>query len=120
MNGTRSGSASLLLLDSVARLAGLWTVEELWFGFFLEGTVASVLDLRALSPEATGGSPSRLFNLYILLHPNKDIPHLGDVILHQIFVEGVSDLQLPDEGGSGCVLISRYSSILWPSGSRIN
>jgi len=38
--------------------------------------------------------------LDVLLSLDKDIPHLGDVILHHMFVEGVGDLQPTDEGGS--------------------
>ena len=34
---------------------------------------------------------------------NKDIPYLSDVILHQMFVERVSNLQPTDEGDSDYV-----------------
>ena len=54
----------------------------------------------------TGRGPSRLFYLDVLLSPDEDIPHLADVILHQMFVEGVGDLQPTDEGGSGYILIA--------------
>jgi len=36
LNGTRSDSASLPLLDSVACLASLWKAEELWFRGLLD------------------------------------------------------------------------------------
>ena len=36
----------------------------------------------------------------------KDIPHLGDVVLHQMFIEWVGDLQPTDEGGNDCILVT--------------
>ena len=59
-----------------------------------------------VSRGATGCGPCHLFYVDVLLNPNKNIPHLGDAILHQMFVEGVGDLQSTDEGGSGYVLIA--------------
>ena len=38
--------------------------------------------------------------------PEPDISHLGDIIFHQIFVEGVGDLQPTDEGRSGYILVT--------------
>ena len=38
--------------------------------------------------------------------PDKDITHLNSVILHQMFVEGVDDLQPNDEDGSGYILVT--------------
>ena len=60
-------------------------------------------DLVPLSRGATGRGLSRLFYLDVLLSPDEDIPHLGDVILHQMFVERVSNLQPTDEGDSDYV-----------------
>ena len=61
---------------------------------------------RALVSGATGRGPSRLFYLNVLLIPDEDIPHLGDVILHQMFVEGVGELKSTNEGGSSYVLVA--------------
>jgi len=91
----RSNFASLPLLNSTVRLDGLRTAEELCL---------RLLDLRPLSREATGHGPSCLFYLDVLLSPYEDIPHLGDDILHQMFVKKVNDLQPTDEGVSGYVL----------------
>ena len=79
----RSDSASLPLLGSVAWLAGLCIAEELYLGLFLRGRGLwlGLFNLGTLSQGTTGGNPGRLFNLYILLHLDKDILHLGDVIL---------------------------------------
>ena len=105
LNGMRSGTALLLLLDLVACLAGLWKAEKFWLRFFLSGAVASASSPRGLS----GGNwrqPSRLFNLYVLLCPDKDIPHLGDIVLHEMFVKRVGDLQPTDDGNNVYVLIT--------------
>ena len=64
-----------------------------------------LLDLGPLSHGVTGYGPNHLFYKDVLLHLDKDIPHLGDVVLHQMFVEGVCDLQPIDEYGSGYVLV---------------
>ena len=53
----------------------------------------------------TRDSSSRLLCLDVFLCPDKDIPHLGDV-LHQIFVKRDGDLQPTYEGGSSYVLIT--------------
>ena len=37
---------------------------------------------------------------------DKDIPHLGDVVLHQMFIEWVGDLQPTDEGGNDYILVT--------------
>ena len=34
----------------------------------------------------------RLEKADVFLHPDKEIPHLGDVVLHQMFIEAVGDL----------------------------
>ena len=52
-----------------------------------------LLELGTLVSKTTRRSLSGLFYLDVLLSPNKDIPHPGDVILHQMFVEGIGDLQ---------------------------
>jgi len=65
-----------------------------------------LLNLRPLSRGVTGRGPSRLFYLDVLLSPDEDIPHLADVILHQMFIEEVGDLQPTDEGGSVYVLVA--------------
>ena len=63
-------------------------------------------DLWPLSRGATGYGPSRLFYLDVVLYPDEYIPYLCDVILHQVFVEGVCDLQPTDEGGCSYVLVT--------------
>ena len=85
------------LIDSEGIVARILPRGGLWFWLF---------DLRALSRGATGGSPTRLFNLYVLLRIEKDISHLGDVILHQIFIEGDGNLQSTDEEVNDYVLIT--------------
>ena len=52
-----------------------------------------LLELGALSRGEIRHSTSHLLYLDVLLSPKKDIPHLGDIILDQIFVEGIGDLQ---------------------------
>jgi len=51
-----------------------------------------------------GGYPSPL--LFGVQSSDEDIPHVGDIILHQMFVEGVGDLQPTDEGGNDYILIA--------------
>jgi len=63
LNEMRSGSASLLFLDSIALLAGLWTVENYDSDFSLGESVALVFQARALVFGAIGGSLGRLFYL---------------------------------------------------------
>ena len=92
LKGMRLGSASLPLLDSVACLDGLWTVEELWSNSSSRVIVASASRPRALISGMIGSSPSRLFYLYVFLRPDKDIPHLDNFVLHQMFIEGVGNL----------------------------
>ena len=94
----RSNSASFPSLDLKARLEGLWTVEELCLRFFLGGDYD--FSFSTSDPCLMGDWiwPSRLFYLDVFLHLDKYISHLVDVILHQIFVEGVCDLQPIDEG----------------------
>ena len=53
-----------------------WGELQLWF-----------LDIGSLFGRATGGSPCRLFNLHVILCSDKDVPHLGDIILHQVPVK---------------------------------
>ena len=57
--------------------------EKLWL---------RLLDLGSVLGRAIGGSPSYLFNLYVFLCSNKDVPHLGDIILHQMRVKRVGDM----------------------------
>jgi len=87
------------------RLDGLQMAEAFWLGFFLSRNCG--FDFSSSRPyrEKAGCSPSYLFYLDALLSPNEDIPHLSDVILHQIYVEGISDLQPADESGGDYVLI---------------
>ena len=68
--------------------------------------MALVFELESLSRETARRSPSCLLYLNVLLNLNKNIPHPGDVILHQMFVEGIDDLQPIDEGGGGYILVA--------------
>jgi len=46
-----------------------------------------------------------IFNLNILLDASENVPHLGDLVFHQMLVEGMGDLQSTDErGGSHFVI----------------
>ena len=67
------GSASGRFMYNKGIVAWDLPQEELLLGLF---------DLEILSRGMTGGSPGHRFNLYVLLHLDKDIPHLGDIILH--------------------------------------
>ena len=94
-------------VDSAAHLDGLQTAEELCLRLFFGGNCGFSFSTSGLSLwGATGCGPSRLYYLDVLLSPDEDIPHLGDVILHQIFVEGVVDLQPIDKGDNGYILIA--------------
>jgi len=75
-------------VDSEGVVAQILPQGKLWL---------QLLDLGPLCRGATGCGPSCLFYLDVLLRPDKYIPHLGDIILHQTFVEGVCDLQPADE-----------------------
>ena len=81
--------------------------EELGLGFFLSGELwLQLLKLGALSRGVAGYNLSRLFYLDVLLSPNQNIPHLGDVILHQLFVEEIGELQPTDKGSGSYILIA--------------
>jgi len=55
---------------------------------------------------AIGRTSSRLFDLHVLLRLDKNISHLGDIVLHQMLVEQVDDLQPTDEYSGGYVFIA--------------
>ena len=57
--------------------------NKLWFLFF-----HFILSFG----RATGFAPSSTLNLHVFLSSREDVPHFGDFILHQVFVEGVRDL----------------------------
>ena len=46
---------------------------------------------------AIGGSLHRLFKLDVRLKSGKDFTHLGDVVLQEVFVQGVTNLQASDK-----------------------
>ena len=48
----------------------------------------------------------------VLLCLDKYIPHLGDVVLHLMSVEGVCDLQPAEDGGRGYVITIVYHCLL--------
>ena len=47
-----------------------------------------------------------ILNLDVLLDPKKDVPHLGDFVLHQELVQRVGDLQPTDEYCDNYILIA--------------
>ena len=53
-----------------------------------------------------GRTPSRLFDLHVLLRPDENVPHLRDIILHQMLVERVGDLQPANKCSGGYVYIT--------------
>ena len=55
--------------------------------------------------------PARL-GRYILLGQGENVPHLGDLVLHQIFV-GVSDLHLTDERGGSYIVVAVIYQAVW-------
>jgi len=55
---------------------------------------------------AIGRTPSRIFDLHVLLRPDENVPHLGDIVLHQMLVEQVGDLQPTGECSGGYVFIA--------------
>ena len=56
--------------------------NKLWFLF---------LPFIPLFARAVGYVPSCILDLYVLLSLREDAPHLGDFILHQVFVKWVGD-----------------------------
>ena len=42
----------------------------------------------------------------VFLRSDEDISHFGDVILYQMFVEGIGNLQPINEGNGGYVLVA--------------
>jgi len=82
LNG-RSGSAVSSLFDSYACRDGLWIATKLWFGFFLgENCCFSFSPLEPCLEGAIGCTPSRLFDLHVLFRLDKNVPHLGNIVLH--------------------------------------
>jgi len=53
--------------------------------------------LEALLRGAVGCALSHIFNVNVLLDPKEDVSHLGDLMLHQVLVNGVGDLQPTNE-----------------------
>ena len=54
---------------------------------------------------ATSFAPGSILDLYVFLSSREDVPHPGDFLLHQVFVERVGDLQSSDECCSSHVVI---------------
>ena len=55
---------------------------------------------------ATGFVPSSILNLHVLLSLREDVPHPGNFMLHQIFVERVGNLQPIDERSENHIVIA--------------
>ena len=49
-----------------------------------------LFDLEPLPRWTTGGNPGHLFNQHVLLRSNNDVPHPGNIVLHQMLL-GVGD-----------------------------
>jgi len=62
--------------------------SELWIRLF---------PLTAPIRGAVGCAPGRIFNADVLLDPKENVPHFSDFVFHQVFIEGVGDMQLTDE-----------------------
>jgi len=74
--------------------------------FFSSGELPLwLLALGSLFRGASDRTLSRLFDLHVLLHPDENVLHLGDIVLHQMLVEQVCDLQFTDECSGDCVFI---------------
>jgi len=54
---------------------------------------------------ATDFDPSSILNLYVFLSSREDVPHPGNCVLHQVFVERVRELQPNDERCGSYVVI---------------
>ena len=52
-----------------------------------EGLLLHFLALGALFSGVNGRTLGRLFDLHVLLCPYENVPHLGDIVLHQMLVE---------------------------------
>ena len=74
-----------------------------------------LLALGCLFRGAIGRTPSRFFNEHALLCLDKNVPHLGGIVLHQMLVEWVGDLQPTDECSVDHIFIAVYTK---PSGSE--
>ena len=75
-----------------------------------QGTRLRLLYLRfaPLLGRAVGRTPGSILDLDVLLNAGENVPHFGDLVLHQTFV-GVSDLQPIDErDGSYAVVAVVY------------
>ena len=55
---------------------------------------------------ATDFTPCNILNLYVFLSSREDVPHSGDFMLHQVFVEGLRDLQPTDKRNDSHVVIA--------------
>jgi len=53
-----------------------------------------------------GRTSGSILNLNILLGASDDVPHLGDLMFHQMLVKGVGDLQPTDERDGSHVVIA--------------
>jgi len=55
---------------------------------------------------ATSFAPSCILDLYVFLSLREYVPHPGDFMRHQAFVEGVGDLQPTDERSGNHIVIA--------------
>ena len=67
---------------SDAPIVILFWGNKLWFLF---------LPFIPLFGRVSGYAPGSILDLYVLLNLREDALHLGDFMLHQVFVEGLRD-----------------------------
>jgi len=56
--------------------------------------------------KTTSFVPRSILDLYVFLNPRDDVQHPGDFMLHQVFVEGMKDLQPIDERSDNHIVIA--------------
>ena len=68
--------------------------------------MVSVLPFIPLFWRVTGLTPGSILNMYAFLSLREDVPHPGDFILHQVFIERAEDLQPTDEHSGSHIIIA--------------
>ena len=103
LNGVKLASSAWA---STRLQAGLLIVLTAWFGSSSEEKVLpSVSPLRPLLGGVVGRTSVSILNLTILLDASENVPHLDDLMFHQMFVKRVRDLQSIDEHDGSDVII---------------
>ena len=65
-----------------------------------------VSPLHSFIRRVTGLTPGSILNMYAFLRLREDVPHPGDFILHQVFIERAEDLQPTDEHSGSHIIIA--------------